>query len=82
VNLQGIVTPKGGGICNILGTLTVGTSLFEMNTPDHSDGSYTDRGGNTFIGYRRARACPVGLGATNCRLVGRPKTSFCSKGRE
>jgi hypothetical protein len=42
---------KGGGIDNGGGgTLKVGTTLFQQNTPKNIDGApYTDMGGNTFI---------------------------------
>jgi hypothetical protein len=39
---------QGGGIANLIGTLTVGNSRFFDNTPDNIDGSFTDAGGNTF----------------------------------
>jgi hypothetical protein len=41
--------PVGGGIFNSLGTVKVGTTLFQLNTPDSIDGPYIDQGGNTGI---------------------------------
>jgi predicted outer membrane repeat protein len=41
--------PVGAGIFNSLGTLKVGTTLFQQNTPDNILGPWIDLGGNTFI---------------------------------
>jgi len=41
--------PVGGGIFNSLGTVKVGTTLFQQNGPDTIDGPYIDQGGNNFI---------------------------------
>ena len=47
--LIGNSAPVGGGIFNSLGTVKVGTTLFEMNTPDNILGPWIDLGGNTFM---------------------------------
>ena len=40
--------PAGAAIFNSLGTVMVGTTLFQQNGPDTIDGPYIDQGGNTF----------------------------------
>jgi hypothetical protein len=41
--------PVGGGIFNSLGTVKVGTTLFQQNSPDNIYGGWTDLGNNKFM---------------------------------